>query len=497
MKDIKETQKTIFAAIFSNSLNEEDKAEAGQLFLKTFGGTEYFKGEYYALSVIVLNFRNLDIITESFIETFLTTQKANILSKKRVNIADYGGVDSYPVYVQAVIEAYRQAKEAKITLAEFNLAVEEYKLWYTSRETIDALENAAKTLDKPYIKDSEITNLSLIGKNYDVARRELANSLQKIDNLVNKKDRKGLIDYTQLPDEETKINTIMNYGIKSLDEATGGIKEGQMVSLLAPPKGGKSRIATYFLHQAVIQGKNVLMWSIENGYKGWEAMMRVRHFAYFYGEKNKSGVVGQGTLSEEDMEMLAFSDTNIMSGQYETEDLKEKEAKSWLNLKTASEYGKFYAIDDDFDSDTFLPLLEEYIEQTQADVVCIDYLQLISGTGDAPKNQRIGDAYTKILQLLKKKKIAGIFPGQIKQLGVGLLSRIESDEYATAEFRDIAGESAEVIRTPDVNLLLAATKEDIINNRMQIVNIASRNVKSFEPIKITLELGRCTIHEAE
>ena len=44
MKDIKETQKTIFAAIFSNSLNEEDKAEAGQLFLKTFGGTEYFKG---------------------------------------------------------------------------------------------------------------------------------------------------------------------------------------------------------------------------------------------------------------------------------------------------------------------------------------------------------------------------------------------------------------------------------------------------------------------
>ena len=121
-------------------------------------------------------------------------------------------------------------------------------------------------------------------------------------------------------------------------------------------------------------------------------------------------------------------------------------------------------------------------------------MQLISAQGRRiNKNERISEAYIKMLQFLKRRKVVGICPAQFKQNVVGELSAKSKDEIMNMELRDSAGESYEVIKTPDVNLGLYATPEELRNGFMQIISIPSRNSKPFEPISLYADLGTCTL----
>ncbi|MNV39690.1 hypothetical protein D3C71_1312770 [compost metagenome] len=97
----------------------------------------------------------------------------------------------------------------------------------------------------------------------------------------------------------------------------------------------------------------------------------------------------------------------------------------------------------------------------------------------------------KVLQFLKSKKVAGIFPAQLKQTAVGDIKKQSPEELINMELRDSAGESYEVIKTPDVNIALFGTVEDIRNGSMKILSIPSRNSAPFEPIDLSIDAGSC------
>ena len=128
-------------------------------------------------------------------------------------------------------------------------------------------------------------------------------------------------------------------------------------------------------------------------------------------------------------------------------------------------------------------------------LICVDYLQLVQGSGNASKQERVAEAYQKMLQYLKANKIAGIFPGQLKQSATGSLSKMDAADFVNTELRDAAGESYEVIKTPDVNLALYANVEELKQGRMRILSIPSRNHKQFDPIELNCQLGSCTFSD--
>ena len=130
-------------------------------------------------------------------------------------------------------------------------------------------------------------------------------------------------------------------------------------------------------------------------------------------------------------------------------------------------------------------------------LICIDYLQLVQGSGRASKQERVAEAYQKTLQYLKGNKIAGIFPGQLKQTATGSLSKMDAADIVNTELRDAAGESYEVIKTPDVNLALYANVEELKQGKMRILSIPSRNHKQFDPIELNCSLGSCTFYDAK
>ena len=65
------------------------------------------------------------------------------------------------------------------------------------------------------------------------------------------------------------------------------------------------------------------------------------------------------------------------------------------------------------------------------------------------------------------------------------------------EFRTSGGESSEIIRTPDINIALYATAEDLMRKEMTIISVPSRLAAPCPPIKIYCDLKSCVFSSLE
>ncbi len=477
--DLMTTKSKIFAGLLKST--EEDTLIRRQEFLKKFTDMKVFEDEYFIFAHLVKEHTKLSL-SKKFIKSFMMANRAVLEKSQNISFQRYkitNDSDSYIEFVDSCLGVYDELQKESFTNAEFLEELEIYKINYINEGSIQILEESVQILTE---------GVKIGGKNkvgYDDMRVHLKTNFQVLDALTEQRERKGLITYgvndeDDMAEDQAGIKRISKYGIDSLDKHVGGIWEGEMVSLLAPAKGGKSRMATYILHQAIISGVNVLMWSIENGYKGWEALLRARHFEYFVNELNG----GNG-------KRVWVDDDAIRKGDM-SDEIKALELASWTDLRTNKAYGKITSVDDDFDIDNYLEVVDSAVKMNGIKLICIDYLQLVQGSGRASKNERVSEVYQKTLQYLKGHKIAGVFPGQLKQTATGSLSKMDSADIVNTEMRDAAGESYEVIKTPDVNLVLYATVEELKAGRIRLLSIPSRNHKQFDPIEMSCSLGSCT-----
>ncbi len=478
MSEISQVINTIFSGVMKKSEGLEVRR---QEFIKMFSNPKIFDNEYYIFAVLVKEYPKL-ALSKNFVENFMKSNQPSLETSPNIDMGRYkvsDEVDNFEEFLNSVKLMHEELQKVEFTKEEFLEALEIYKMNYITQESLTLLDESTQILSEG-IKERGQTKVG-----YEDMREYITKGFLKIDDLTSNKDRKGIITYgindmddAEIEKEEVKLVT--PYGIYGIDKAFGGIFEGEMVSLLAPAKGGKSRFATYVLHTAVINGVNIIMWSIENGYKGWEALIRARHFEYFYNEQAADG--SQRRWIDDDM---------IRKGKMEPE-VKDMELASWTDLKSNPKYGRISSIDEEFNIDTFIEVLDNAIEATESRFICVDYLQLVQGSGRASKNEKVAEAYQKCLQLIKGKRIAGIFPGQLKQTALGTLNRTEDADIGSTELRDAAGESYEVIKTPDVNLTLHATPDELRQGRIKLISMPSRNHSSFDPIILNCALGSCT-----
>lgn len=469
----------IFSSVFST---DEGVYRRKHELLMTFNTPNIFTNEYHVFFIVTKDFPKV-LPHKDFLRLFLQTNRAVFQNNPSIELSNYNlglDTDAYVEFVNSCLTLFEECSKTEMPDEEYYRSLEMHKMEYINRESISILEESTVVLAEGVQRGRKVLS------GYSDMRQNLKSKFIKLDNMMEKKDRKGTITYgyTDEDEEESgKLQRVTTFGIEELDKAIGGIYEGDMVSLLAPAKGGKSRVSTYVLHNAVVNhGTNIVMWSVENGYKGWEALIRARHFNWFYNRKVTDA--SQKRIIDADM---------IRKGDLDPE-LAELELASWTDLKSNSNYGRITNIDEDFDFDNCLEVVENAVNEYGAKLICVDYLQLISGGPKGmSKNERIGDMYKRFLQFLKKKKVGGIFPAQLKQTVVGDINKVDPDELVNMELRDSAGESYEVIKTPDVNLALYGTVEDIKNGQMKLLSIPSRNSAPFEPIDLYVDLGSCTV----
>ena len=465
--------------IFSGLLKPlSDSRELRSEFLSRFSDGSIFKNEYFVLHSLIKSFPTT-VFTVEFIKLYLQNNKAEYLKSNNVDLDEFsmGDTDSYLTFMESCINIAETCIASVVTKEQFDLAIEAFRMEYINEASISLLEQGATIMGEGLQVGH---NRSLNG--FSDMSSYVINGINKLINLVNRKNRKGIIVYGDdiAPEEDEPCSIVCPYGIDGLDKALGGIYEGDMVSILAPPKGGKSRISAFMVHNAIINGASVATWSIENGLKGIEALIRACHFNWFY-NRNKT----------DSSQILRIDSNDIRRGTLDGE-LRAMEQISWQDLMTNPNYGRWANIDEDFDADTFLTVLDNAVSLVNAKLILIDYLQLITGDGKLSKNERIGQCYQRALQFLTQKKIAGIFPAQFKQTALGDLSKLTKSELADVDLRDAGGETSEVIRTPSVLMALYADKQSLRMNEATLLSLPSRNAKSFEPIDLAVQFECCT-----
>lgn len=471
-------EERIFSGLFKPIAVSRDKR--GE-FLGLFNDSTLFKNEWYVYYTLIKTHPKLEF-TRDFIRLYMENNKGILCRSSRINLETYnlGSSDAYLTFIDSCLGTFKTCSELTITDEDYALALESFRMQYVTEAGITLLEQGAEILTDGLQVSN---NRTMTG--FGDMHTYVTNGLSRLNNLINKTNRQGIVVYgadtSQTESEELK--RVCSYGLESVDAALGGIYETDMISILAPPKGGKSRFSAFLVHNAIIEGTSVVTWSLENGLKGIEALIRACHFDWYY-NRGQADITKRQIINADDIRK------NKLTGA-----LKELEEASWLDLRTNPKYGMWANIDETFEADTFLTILDNAVCAIGAKLILVDYLQLISGDGKQAKNERIGQCYQKSLQYIQNKKIAGIFPAQFKSVFVGDLGKKSADELASAELRDGGGETSEVIRTPSVLMAIYADIMGLRNGELKLLSIPSRNAASFPPVDLYADFSVCNFVE--
>lgn len=289
-------------------------------------------------------------------------------------------------------------------------------------------------------------------------------------------DKEWLEQDLQAENLEDK-NALMTIGIPEIDEVLGELRRGNMLGVLGPPKGGKTRFVNFIVSRALSLGLNVCVWTLEGTKEEWIAMQLA---ALIRRENN-----------------VAYNSKDILQRRFNSKDPNsEKLDKSIVNaakmkLSTDHSMGKLSFIESTAYVEDFMDMLEAHYEnENPFDIIVIDQLiDILSRTGRG-KVERISQAYQELKLFIStrmKRPALALIPAQLKQDTVDFLRRNPGETIDVTA----GGESAETIRTPDEVIGLFSSKEERASNQMHIYSVASRHSGNFPDFRIKAELKCC------
>ena len=476
----------LFGGLFgSASCSDNVILERRNRFISEYGDVKFLNENYVLYGVLRSNNPAMKF-TDSFLKVFMQCNRASLLSTNDIDLTGYASDtdDAYSEFCNCVLVKFHGYQALDITDDAFATALAEYKMSYVAEQTLGLLETGAEIITSGV----KVGRRTLAG--FDDMNTSIKDGLTSLSHIIHKSKRRGLIQYgvdSTNVDDGIHEDYVCRFNIKPLDDVIGGLYTGDMVSILAPTKGGKTRFCVHVIHDAMVtQHCNCLIWPAEPGITGWKSQIRAKHFDYIY-NSSVTDAFKKHTITDKMIRRNALSP-----------EMKTMEQASWTDLQYNDKYGKFSLIDEDLEPDTFLDIISDAIERTNSKLICIDYLQLLQ---DPRKNNSdvISAAYKQLLRLIKSKHVTGIFPAQFKQTAVEELGKFggSGGKGETPDSRTFAGKSYEVIETPDINIGLYATEAQLADGFMWLYSIPSRSSPPFAKIPLNVEFGCCNYVPAE
>ena len=444
-----------------------------------------FRDENYILFSVLYAYRGkLKRITidEEFLKLFLNRNRDLITrSKAYIDINAYGEIDGSAElgYISGVLKHFtRLCGFDDTTIREFETNFEKYLIEFKAIE-------ASKVFEKAEIILKEGVNL---GRKYyfgfEDAQSYVKRQLSEIEGLVDLKAGTGYVTQSELLLNEKETGKtpikIADFGrLTELNQHLGGIFTSMFYQILAPAKAGKTKLCSRICHTAsVIFGTNVTVWAQEGGMDAWSAQQRAIHFDYLY----NTGV----DITEK---KFGISQDVILMNKFPNDELKQLELSSKIDLASNKNYGSIDYIDRPFEVETFIDDIDTSVKENGSQLVIIDYLQLIGTSTGKPERERIAEAYRKLLEYAKKANVAVLTPGQYKQEVLTALA--SSNDTSNVDMRASGGGSAETIRTPDYNIAMWASTQDLMNNVVKFLSMPCRMNAAFPEVKAHMDLSVC------
>ena len=471
--------------LLASALGSSEVAIKNRHFLFGNARIELFRDENYIIYSLLYNFKDRNItIDEEFVKLSLMRQQSLIedaSNARKIDINAYGEVDDSVTlgYIGGVMKYFSNLmKDEKVAPDEFQLVFEKYLIEYKAIETAKIYSDSLQIIGDGL----KIGRKVLQG--FEASRDYVKNNLARIEGVVDHNKGIGFINMAEVilnPKQEAKSVKISDFGaLEELNNHYGGIYTGNLYTVMAPSKSGKSKFCARLAHTAMVNyGVNVSVWAFEGGYEAWTAQMRSIHFDFTY----NTGV------SATDVKIGVTQGAILHDRFPDGSPYKELEATSKLDLASNSAYGSTHFIDRPFRVETFLDEIDASVKANNSQMLIIDYLQLIDSEKSMSERERIATAYPRLLEYCKKNNIAVVSPAQYKQDVVDELQRKKDGE--ARDMRTAGGGSYEIIKTSDVIFALWASTEDLSNNKMTIMPMPTRFYDAIPEFDIYVDLGYC------
>ncbi len=471
--------------LLASALGSSEVAIKNRHFLFGNARIELFRDENYIIYSLLYNFKDRNItIDEEFVKLSLMRQQSLIedaSNARKIDINAYGEVDDSVTlgYIGGVMKYFSNLmKDEKVAPDEFQLVFEKYLIEYKAIETAKIYSDSLQIIGDGL----KIGRKVLQG--FEASRDYVKNNLSRIEGVVDQNKGIGFINMAEVilnPKQEAKSVKISDFGaLEELNNHYGGIYTGNLYTVMAPSKSGKSKFCARLAHTAMVNyGVNVSVWAFEGGYEAWTAQMRSIHFDFTY----NTGV------SATDVKIGVTQGAILHDRFPDGSPYKELEATSKLDLASNSAYGSTHFIDRPFRVETFLDEINASVKANNSQMLIIDYLQLIDSEKSMSERERIATAYPRLLEYCKKNNIAVVSPAQYKQDVVDELQRKKDGE--ARDMRTAGGGSYEIIKTSDVIFALWASTEDLSNNKMTIMPMPTRFYDAIPEFDIYVDLGYC------
>lgn len=500
---------TIFAGILVGGIDRDDpskqklltkKIEVTKIARSKFVSTFQFNvfNNNYAVFYEIMATLNIKAFNKDQLESILENNKDLVMDspyidKSKYSVADNNNTptddDLFVALSADIMSDFIRLSNLAVDIDEFESACTIYIDWYKSAY----MESICQ--DMSIIMQDMGLDVKLPGKRkrhyhgMDDAVEYYNENMKIIRSL----DDEGRIQSTVINDQwfqdemqnETKSDdkALFNIGIKEIDVTVGDLRRGNMLGIMGPPKGGKTRFTNYLVQRALSLGYNVCVWPLEGTKEEWIAM---QISAYLAATSYKNLKAGRAE------EMIRFDSKDILQKKYiNSKPARELIAAAKQTMAVNENYGRLSFIEGTaYVEDMFDVLKSHYESENPFDVLVIDQLvNVMSKTGKG-KVERISEAYMNTKDFLAnklKRPALGLMPAQLKQDVVDYLrSHPEETIDVTA-----GGESAETSRTPDEVIGLFSSKEERDSNMMKIYSVASRHNGSFKDFTARCYLGCC------
>lgn len=432
-----------------------------------------------------LRFLNID---EEFLRLYLNRNR-DVLNKARgyIDIHAYGEVDGSNElgYISGVVKHFRRLKGMEEqSIVDFETNFEKYLVEFKNIEAIKAYRTSQQILSEGV----KVGRKFYVG--FDDSCSFLKKRLAEIEGLVDFGKGTGFVKMNEVimeeKDDNLKSVKVGDFArLEALNKSYGGVYTGMFYQIIAPPKAGKTKLCARLCHTMIVKyGTNVTVWAQEGGKDAWTAQMRAIHFDYVY-----------NTGADVTDMKFGVDQNTIMKDLFKTDDLRQLELSSKLDLASNQDYGVVDFIDRPFNVETFIDEIDTSVRENHSRAVILDYLQLIGSQTGAKATERIAEAYRKLLVYCKQNNIAVITPGQYKQEAFDEM--LKRSDISGADLRTAGGGSSEVERTPDVIFAMWANASDLQNNVMHIIPMPSRMNVSFPPVRVRVNLGTCQFISVE
>lgn len=490
---IQESIKKIFTAVVVGGIdrNNPNMAEKQKVFrtclprfLAQFSDN-IFQDEY-AFIYEVLKTMKIKVFTIVQLREVLDRNRDLVLNSPYIDTSKWAvTADNRPTTDDEKIEAFRlnledliySLSDEVVSEQEFMSASKIFVDFYIEQATLETVQNMALILSETGFLVRKTRGRSTLYKGVDDSHKYYNERLDIIRALSSEgKVKSTVIDEEWLAKDLKKedvddTDAILDFGLEEIDSEVGEMRRSNMITILGPPKGGKTRFTNYLVQRALSKGLNVCVWPLEGTEDEWIAcqvacMIRVEH-----------GII--------------LDSKRILERQYESESVKQYVIAAKTRLATDYSRGKLSFIEGTAYCEDFLEVLQSHYENKNPfDIIVVDQLvNVLSKTGKN-KVDRISQSYQNLKDFITNKlerKALALLPAQLKQDVIDYLRRNPGDTIDVTA----GGESAETIRSADEVIGLFSTKEERTSDRMKIYSVASRHSANFQDFTARCQLGCC------